>query len=136
MKVKLDPGAFMLTKAHDTDAGFDIYSPVDVEVPACGNVVIDTGVHVAIPLGCGGVLMSRSGLNVKHDILSTGLIDYGYTGSIRVKLYNHGYLPYQVKRGDRITQMIITPCFSLELQQVDELNGSERGSDGFGSSGR
>ena len=76
-------------------------------------------------------------VNLKHDITSTGLIDCGYTGSIRVKLFNHGKTSYQVKTGDKIGQLVIVPVLRPELEFVDALeSASERGENGFGSSGR
>lgn len=89
--VALDDGAYMPEYAHfGWDAGADLKSPVDVMIPANGSAVIDTGVHIDIPQGYAGFLKSKSGLNVKHDLTSEGVIDAGYTGSICVKLYNNG----------------------------------------------
>jgi deoxyuridine 5'-triphosphate nucleotidohydrolase len=149
MKIKLDEGAIMPTKAYTTDGGFDIYSREDKIVPARGSAIFDTGVHIDLPtvplyngayLGEGfltaGVLASKSGLNVKHNITSEGIIDIGYNGSIVVKLYNHGDTDYEVKKGDKISQLLIVPILPVELELVDELKGGERGNNGFGSSGR
>lgn len=105
-------------------------------VPAHGNVIVDTGVHVALPCGCAGLLVSKSGLNVKHDITSTGLIDEGYTGSIVVKLYNHGGEDHEFEAGDEITQLVVIPVVCEPLKQVSAFNPSERGDNGFGSTGR
>ena len=136
MKVKLDEGAFMPEYAHLTDAGADLRSPIDAIVPACGSVIIDTGVHIELPWNTVGFLKSKSGLNVKHDITSTGVIDEQYTGSIRVKLYNHGSQGYHIERGDKITQLVILPVKHFDFELVDELADTERGSGGFGSTGR
>lgn len=144
MKIKLDEGAKMPTKAYNTDAGFDIYSREDKIVPARGSAIFDTGVHIDLPkfqicdqvLLTAGVLASKSGLNVKHNITSEGIIDISYTGSIVVKLYNHGDTDYEVKKGDKISQLLIVPIVPVELELVDELKGGERGNNGFGSSGR
>ena len=136
MKVKLDQGALAPTRAHKTDAGLDLRSPISVEVPSRGSAVIDTGVHVELPIGTVGFLKSKSGLNVKRDITSEGVIDVGYTGSITVKLYNHGRKPYQVLRGDKITQLAIFDCRFPDVEIVDELETTERGENGFGSTGR
>lgn len=136
MKVMLDEGAYMPTRAHSMDAGLDLYSPVDVMIMPQANAVIDTGVHVALPEGSVGFLKSKSGLNIKHGILSEGVIDAGYTGSIRVKLYNHGEEGYYIQRGDKITQLVILPVILPDLEQVDSLEDTERGCGGFGSTGR
>ena len=136
MKIKLDEGAFMPVRAHATDAGADLRSPIDAMVPARGTRIIDTGVHIQLPHGYVGMLKSRSGLNVGFGITSEGVIDEGYTGSIKVKLYNHGDKPYKIERYDKITQLVIMPCEYVDFDLVDDLEDSERGSDGFGSTGK
>ena len=92
--------------------------------------------HIQLPHGYVGMLKSKSGLNVKHGITSEGVIDEGYTGSIVVKLYNHGEKDYVIERGDKITQLVIVPCEYVKFDLVDYLEDSERGGDGFGSTGR
>ena len=136
MNIILDNGAFKPEFAHKTDAGADLRSPIETVVPAHGSVVIETGVHVEIQEGYVGMLKSKSGLNVKHDLIGTGTIDSGYSGSIRVKLYNLGDTDYQIHRGDKIIQMVILPCAYCEFTQVDKFAETERGDGGFGSTGR
>lgn len=136
MKIKLDPGAFMPERAHSADAGYDLRSPITGRLYAGEAIVIDTGVHVEIPQGYVGMLKSKSGLNVKHDIVGEGVIDSGYTGSIRVKLYNHGAESYMIECGDKISQLVILPIITPELELVTELEETERGNNGFGSTGR
>lgn len=136
MKIKLDRGAFVPVRAHDTDAGADLRSPIDVLVPARGSQVIDTGVHIQLPHGYVGMLKSKSGLNVKYGITSEGVIDEGYTGQIKVKLYNHSDYPYAIERGDKVTQLVILPCAYVGFELADDLEDSERGNDGFGSTGK
>lgn len=136
MKIMLDDGAYMPTRAHSMDAGLDLYSPVDVLLMPQASAVIDTGVHVELPPGSVGFLKSKSGLNVRHGILGEGVIDAGYTGSIRVKLYNHGSDPYCIQRGDKITQLVILPVILPDLEQVEKLDDTERGCGRFGSTGR
>ena len=136
MKIKLDPMAWIPERAHSTDAGLDLKSPVNVTVPARGSAIIDTGVHIQLPPGTAGMLKSKSGLNVKHGITSEGVIDEGYTGSIVVKLYNHTFDDYHVSIGDKISQLVVIPVLTPEIEFVDVLNGGERGDNGFGSTGR
>ena len=136
MKIRLDENAFMPIRAHGTDAGLDLRSPIDVCVPARNSKCISTGVHVELPHNTAGFLKSKSGLNVKYGITSEGVIDVGYTGAIMVKLYNHSNKHYKVKRGDKISQLVIVPIVIPELELVDELAETERGENGFGSSGR
>lgn len=141
VKIVLDPGAFMPTRAHKTDAGLDLYSPDDVIIPErceglwAGYATIDTGVHIEIPAGFVGMIKSKSGLNVKHSITSEGVIDSGYTGSMVVKLYNHGTKAVEIKKGQKISQLVILPIITPDLEQVDSLEETERGSGGFGSTG-
>lgn len=136
INVVLDKGAYMPEKAHNADAGFDIRCREDAEIWPRDSHFFDTGVRVEIPQGCVGFLKSKSGLNVKHGILSTGVIDSGYTGTIGVKLYNLGKSAYHIKKGDKITQLVILPIPEVEMIQADSLEKTERNEGGFGSSGR
>lgn len=141
MKIKLDKGAKMPLRAHPWDAGLDLFAPEGEGVytisPCGGSVTIDTGVHVQIPEGCTGFIKAKSGLNVKHGLTCTGVIDSHYTGSIAVKIYNHHpCLRYDVKQGDKIAQLVILPCVLPELELVDSLEETDRGDNGFGSTGR
>lgn len=136
LRVRLDPGAYLPQRAHDTDAGLDLRTPVDAYVRAGGSTVIDTGVHIQLPPGTVGMLKSKSGLNVKDGIVSEGVIDEGYTGTILVKLYNHGTEPNQFSRGDKITQLVVLPVLYPRVEQTEEIQGGDRGDGGFGSTGR
>ena len=136
MKIMLDDGAKMPTKAHRADAGFDLYSRETVIVPAKESATFDTGVHIQIPEGFVGFLKSKSGLNVKHGITSEGVIDSGYTGSIVVKLYNHSGKDYKIQIGDKISQIVLLPILMTDLELVKDFENSERGNNGFGISGR
>ena len=138
----------MPTRAHENDAGYDLYARESQVVPAGGSATFDTGVHVALPwvdieegqgvrwFKTAGLLVSKSGLNTKHGITSEGLIDMGYTGSIKVKLYNNGPTDYTVEAGDKISQLVIIQIITPDLEQVDALEDTERGAGGFGSTGR
>ena len=136
MRIMLDDGAIMPNRAHSTDAGLDLFARETKVVPAKGSAIFDTGVHVELPPNTVGELKSKSGLNVKHGLTSEGVIDVGYTGSIVVKLYNHSDSDYTVNAGDKITQLVIKPIIIPDLEIVDSLEDTERGSNGFGSSGR
>ena len=136
MRIVLDNGAKMPTRAHETDAGLDIYARESQIVPARGSTKFDTGVHIELPRGTVGMLKSKSGLNVKHGITREGVIDVGYTGSIVAKLYNHSDGDYIVNAGDKITQLVILPILTPALELVDSLEDTERGDGGFGSSGK
>ena len=145
MKIKLQKWAYMPERAHATDAGADLRTPIDFDIRPHESVTIDTGVHVELPIVTiggeefvtVGILKSKSGLNVNHSIITIdGVVDVGYTGSIRVKLYNHSNHPYHFKAGDKISQLVVMPILTPDFELVDELEETDRGEKGFGSSGR
>ena len=136
MKIMLEPWAIMPTRAHETDAGLDLYAPEKQIVLARESAVFDTGVHIQLPENTVGMLKSKSGLNVKHGLTSEGVIDVGYTGSITVKLYNNSGMDYIVERGDKISQLVILPIVVPSLEVVASLEETARGNGGFGSTGR
>ena len=137
MRIMLNPGAYEPTRAHPTDAGLDLKAKERVKIWPNLSATIDTGVHVELPPGFYGKIESKSGLNVKHDIVSCGgVIDEGYTGSIVVKLYNLGDKAYIFNPGDKVAQLVIQPYLAPEIEYVEELTETDRGSDGFGSTGK
>lgn len=136
MKIKLQPGAITPTRAHPTDAGLDLYAMHGGCVKAGQTATFHTGVHVQLPEGTAGVLLPKSGLMVNKDILTFGLVDEPYRGEIMVHMFNFGGDDYTVHAGDKISQMIITSAMYEPVEIVDELTDSDRGADGFGSSGR
>lgn len=136
ISVKLDNGAKMPTKAHETDAGFDLYTPYEFTVKAGDSATVLTGVHMVIPRGWCGLLVSKSGLNTNRDIKTTGLVDADYTGEIVVKVQNHGKKDYHFNKKDKVSQIVILPVCDVVLEEVDHLPKTERGDKGFGSSGR
>lgn len=136
IKVMLDKGAEMPTRAHATDAGLDLYTREFLVIKPGSSATVDTGVHIQIPEGYVGMLKSKSGLNVKYGLLNEGVIDCGYTGSIRVKLYNHGDAPAVINPGQKISQLVLLPIITPDLEVVDALEETERGDGGFGSTGK
>lgn len=142
IKVVLDEGAYMPAKAHETDAGFDIKIPhstsdKNLVVPARGSIIIDTGVHIAIPKGYVGMITAKSGLYFKYGLLTTGTIDTGYTGSIKIKIYNASDIDYYFFVGDKIAQLVIKAIHpDNKLVHVTALEETERGDGGFGSTGK
>lgn len=145
IKVSLDNGAYMPEKAHAEDAGFDLRTPINLALEPvstggvsakCGMITVDTGVHIEIPKGYVGMIKSKSGLNVNHNIITEGVVDAGYTGSIKVKMYNLGSHFKTFEAGDKITQLVILPIPEVELVKVDAIDGGTRGDNGFGSTGK
>ena len=135
LKAVLDAGAYLPERAHEDDAGLDLFTPENFTVPSHGTAAIDIGVHIEIPRGYVGLVKSKSGLYHKHDITVDGTIDAGYTGSIRIKLCNAGSFPYSFKRGDKIAQLVILPIITPSLEVVNSLERTARGDGGFGSTG-
>lgn len=136
MKVKLDEGAFLPERKHTADAGLDLKAPKGTLVGLMPNdkVCIDTGVHIELPSGYVGLIKSRSGLN-RDGIQCEGVIDENYRGSIGITLYNQGEDLLIISPGDRIAQLLVVPCMYVDLQIVDRLSDTDRGENGFGSTG-
>ncbi len=135
MKITLDEKAIMPTRAHDTDAGIDLYAPFSFAVEPHGFLKVNLGVHVQIPQNCVGLITSKSGLMSK-GITCRGTIDCGYTGPINAVVYNHSDNYYIFEEGDKVTQLVVLPCVLAPLELVDSLEDTERGADGFGSTGK
>lgn len=135
LKVKLDEGAKLPTRAHDTDAGLDLYAMEEAVIPMFGSIKLNTGCHVAIPKNHVGLITSKSSL-MQCGITSRGTIDHGYTGSIHAVLYNHNNRPYRIEKGQKITQLVILPIITPKPVQVENLELTPRGNGGFGSTGK
>jgi dUTP pyrophosphatase len=138
--VRLDPDLPLPTYAHPGDAGLDLLAREDAVVAAGGGrALVPTGIAIAIPLGYAGLLVPRSGLALKHGISivnSPGIIDAAYRGEIKVVLLNTDpAADYQVHRGDRVAQLLIQRVEEVSWEEVDSLDGHDRGG-GFGHSGR
>ncbi len=136
MRYSLDKDALVPVREHQFDAGLDLLSPVDFVVPAHGYAFVDTGVHFELPHGTCGHICSKSGLNRYHGITADGTIDEGYTGSVGVTLHNDDDKDYEFHRGDKIAQMVIEEIRRPVIMCVSQVMGSDRGDDGFGSTGR
>lgn len=136
LKVVLDPGAILPTRAHPTDAGLDLYAKNNAVIRPGTWAQFDTGVHVDIPANYVGLVTSKSGLMAKEGLTSRGTIDSGYTGSIRVVLFNHSDKSVTIKKGQKISQLVILPIVTPEPIQVDKLDDTDRGGGGFGSTGK
>lgn len=145
---KLHNDAQLPTRNKKDDAGLDLYAVEDVEIPPSevdnnfigvkiGQAVIPTGIAVDIPVQYDGKIRSRSGLGFNNNIICfEGTIDSSYRGEIGVKLYNLTGRPYQIRKGDRVAQLIINPCELPDPKWADELSFGARGANGYGSSGR
>ncbi len=137
---RLDVDLPLPVTAHSGDAGVDLHSRENVLLAAAGGrKLVPTGIAVAIPSGCVGLVVPRSGLAIKHGVTlvnTPGIIDSGYRGELKVVMINTDpTLDYQVARGDRIAQLVIQLIESVIWNVVDELDDNDRGG-GFGHSGR
>lgn len=135
IKTMIDQGANIPTRAHKNDAGLDLYATKGGWIfPKCRKT-FGTGFHASIPAGCVGLLTSKSGMMSK-GITSRGTIDSGYTGEIRAVLFNHSWKFVRIKPHQKITQLVILPIITPEMELVDSLEETERGNGGFGSTGK
>ena len=136
---RLDPRAKLPRRAYDHDAGLDLYALEPARLGPGERASVRTGIAVEIPAGQAGLVLPRSGLANRHGIAlvnAPGLIDSGYRGELRVLLLNtDASSPFDVDEGDRIAQLVLVRIEAPEIEEVDELAGSERGAGGFGSSG-
>jgi dUTP pyrophosphatase len=138
--VKLvDEFATLPRKANPDDAGFDLSSCVDIIIPPKDRKIVNTGIVISIPENTYARIAPRSGLAAKHGIdVLAGVVDRGYTGKVMVILYNTSDVPFEIKVGDRIAQLILESIVQTEVVEIDnfaELSISSRGDKGFGSSG-
>jgi len=135
----LDDGAHMPTFATSGSAGADLYAKTGVRIPRGSWASVDTGLHIAIPSGYVGLVFPRSGLARKHGLSfvnGVGVIDSDYRGAIGATIINNGTEPYQINRGDRIGQIVIVPFMLAQFVPARTLDDTERGTGGFGSTGR
>nr|WP_305094823.1 dUTP diphosphatase [Prescottella sp. R16] len=136
---RLDPDLPLPRRAHDGDAGVDLCTTVDVTIAPGSRVLVGTGIAIALPIGTVGLIHPRSGLAAKTglSIVNTpGTIDAGYRGEIKVCLINHDReTPIELRRGDRIAQLVVQRVELVEFVEVDELDDTVRGAGGYGSSG-
>jgi dUTP pyrophosphatase len=138
---RLDPDLPLPAAQHPDDAGYDLVAREEVALASGGGrALVPTGIAIAIPAHCAGLVLPRSGLALKHGVtcLNTpGLIDPQYRGELKVLLVNTDPTePYTIRRGDRIAQLVVTNVELVEWIEVDELDTTTRDTFGFGSTGR
>ena len=133
---KITPDGKVPTRAKSSDAGYDLYSTVDMPITPTARQLVPTGIAIEIPEGYYGRIAPRSGLAVRAGIdILAGVVDSGYRNEIKVVMINLGEGLVSVNKGDRIAQLIIEKCYDVEWEEVNELSDSDRGEGGFGSSG-
>ncbi|MSO41798.1 MAG: dUTP diphosphatase [Solirubrobacterales bacterium] len=135
----MSDAATIPTRAHDSDAGLDLYAAEGARIGPGERVGVGTGLAVAVPGGLAGIVLPRSGLALKHGVAlvnSPGLIDPGYRGEVRVLLLNtDSSAEFKVAAGDRIAQLLLMPIAIASPQEAESLDDTVRGSGGFGSTG-
>ena len=134
---KLSFDAVMPTRGSDRSVGYDLYSSEDAIIPCqAGRALVGTGITIVLPDGVYGRVAPRSGLAVKHCInVGACVIDPDYTGEIKVVLFNHGEADFEIKKGDRIAQLVLERCETPPIEEISIVEDTERGSGGFGSTG-
>ena len=140
IKFKMASGCFDLApaKAHPDDAAYDLKARTDIELAVGKSTLVPTGLFLELPVGFEAQVRPRSGLALKHNLSLTnspGTIDAGYRGEVGVIMFNPGPAVFQVRRGDRIAQMVIAELAAVELVPAEELSETQRGAGGFGSTG-
>lgn len=139
---RLTPTATVPTKAHFNDAGFDLYADIptveSLELTFGTPTLVSTGISVNIPEGCYGRIAGRSGLAVKGIDVFGGVVDSGYRGEVKVVLNNLNFAnqSYKLKHGERVAQLVIERISTAPVQEVAELDLTDRGGNGFGSTGK
>ncbi|XP_046398381.1 deoxyuridine 5'-triphosphate nucleotidohydrolase-like [Ischnura elegans] len=133
---KLTNHAHPLYKGSKDAAGFDLKSAYDYTIPSRGRALVKTDLQIELPRGCYGRVAPRSGLALKHGIdVGAGVIDADYRGNVGVVIFNNSDEDFVIKSGDRVAQLICEVILYPNVEEVNELNNTERGSNGFGSSG-
>ena len=138
---KVHPNAIIPTYGSAEAAGADLYACVEepVEIHPGRTVFIPTGLAMEIPKGCAGLIYARSSMGTKRGLApanKVGVIDSDYRGQVMVALHNHGREVQTISYGERIAQLLSTPVYTPGFQEVEELDDTQRGSGGFGSTGR
>jgi len=134
---RLHPDAILPSFAHETDAGMDIYSVESVTIPAGERVQVATGIALAVPEGCVGLIWDKSGVSHKAGLkVLGGVVDAGYRGELLIGLLNTSDTAHTFKAGDKIAQMLIQKIEHPKLVEVATLDETQRGSKGFGSTGK
>ena len=133
---KLSEFATVPTRGSKFSAGYDLYAAYDYVIKARGKEMVKTDLQIALPPGCYGRVAPRSGLAWKHSIdVGAGVIDEDYRGPVNVILFNFGERDFEIKKGDRIAQLICEKIEQTDIEEVADLDSTERGANGFGSTG-
>lgn len=133
---KLSNDATIPTKSNISDAGWDLYASADIQLEPLKVTKVSTNIAMVFPENVWGQIEGRSGLASKGIFPVGGIVDQSYTGHVMVVLMNSTSLPYHISKGDRIAQLVLRSQIQSTIDEIEELPNSERGSNGFGSSGK
>ncbi|GBG76032.1 hypothetical protein CBR_g21272 [Chara braunii] len=137
LRVEFISDKAVLPKRFKNSSGYDLYTPYSYVIPPGGRCEVKTGIKVAVPKGTYGHVVGRSRLAYKHFITPfEGVIDANFRGEVIVLLFSHSKKEYKINAGDRVAQLVLERIATPEVKRVDKLNDTERGADGFGSTGR
>jgi dUTP pyrophosphatase len=132
---RIHPEAKLPVYGHPGDAGLDLFSVVDCELGPGEVFAVPTGIQVAVPAGHVGLVWDKSGISLKSVHRLAGVVDSGYRGEVQVVMINLGAVPFAVRKGMKIAQMLVQPVAAVEVVESDSLDGTSRGEGGFGSTG-
>ncbi|CAI5644946.1 unnamed protein product [Oreochromis niloticus] len=133
---KLSEHATTPTRGSAKAAGYDLYSAYDYSIPSMDKAIVKTDIQIAVPHGCYGRVAPRSGLAAKHFIdVGAGVVDEDYRGNVGVVLFNFGKETFEVKKGDRVAQLVCEKICYPDLVEQETLDETDRGAGGFGSTG-
>ncbi len=136
LKVKrIHPEAKLPVYGHPGDAGLDLFSVVDRDLAPGEVFAVPTGIQIAVPAGHVGLVWDKSGISLKGVHRLAGVIDAGYRGEVQVVMINLGAVPFALKRGMKIAQLLVQPVITVEVVEADSLDDTSRGQGGFGSTG-
>ncbi len=136
IKIAVDKGSCIPVRAHKNDAGLDLCATKGGWIFPFSRRTFETGCHAQIPEGYVGLLTSKSGMMAKQGITSRGTIDSGFTGSIKAVLFNHSWKFVKIDKYQKISQLVLLPIITPDIDLVNRLEDTERADGGFGSTGR
>jgi len=132
---RIHPEAKLPVYGHSGDAGLDLFSVVDRELAPGEVFAVPTGIQLAVPAGHVGLVWDKSGISLKSVHRLAGVVDSGYRGEVQVVMINLGAVPFAVRKGMKIAQMLVQPVAAVSVIECEALDGTSRGEGGFGSTG-